>query len=265
METVAILRTLWWRRRLVGGVLLLAVVVGIAVGYRVSLPATLRSRSYEVGVATSRIFVDTPSSQVVEVSPRGGDTLGTRAGLIASLMVDGTVKAAIARRAGLRPRQFEGISESAADSSPALPRPTARSRVLATRVVTNAAGDELPIIQIRAQAADARQAATLAAAAVTGLRDYLDSKAALQRVPDAKRLQVDGLGAPQARDVTRGPRRLYALIAAVVVFAAGCAAIVVAGRLARAWRAVPDEERVLVRPAGDRRAAALNGLRQWRP
>jgi len=264
METVAILRTLWRRRRLVAGVLLLAVVVGIAVGYRVSLPATLRSRSYEVGVATSRIFVDTPSSQVVEVSPRGGDTLGTRAGLIASLMVDGTVKAAIARRAGLRPQQFEGFSESAAESSPAVPEPTPRSRVLMTRVVTNASGDELPIIQIRVQAADARQAATLAAAAVTGLRDYLDSKAALQRVPDAKRLQVNGLGAPQARDVTRGPRRLYALIAAVVVFLAGCAAIVVGAQLARGWRAVAAEERGRERPT-DRRVPTLNGLPQWRP
>src|SRR5215210_5369269 len=120
METVAILRALWCRRRLVAGVLLMAVLVGCAFAYRISVPPKLQSRSYEVGVATSRIFVDTPSSQVVEVSPRGGDTLGTRAGLIASLMVDGTVKAAIARRAQLQPQQFDGISNSAAESPPAV-------------------------------------------------------------------------------------------------------------------------------------------------
>jgi hypothetical protein len=246
METVAILRVLWRRRLFVAGVLLLAALVGTAMAYRIS-PAGLESRTYEVGVATSRIFVDTPSSQVVEVAPRGGDTLGTRAGLIASLMVDGTIKAAIAHRAGMQPRQFDAVSESAAETSPAVATPTARSRVLTTSVVTNAAGDDLPIIQIQAQAGDAAQAARLAAAAVTGLRDYLNSKAAQQRVPDAKRLQVGGLGPPQARDVTRGPRRLYAMIAALFMLVAGCAAIVAVSRIAAAWR---DEEAGADPPGG---------------
>src|SRR3954471_22159860 len=238
METVAILRTLWRRRRLAGAVLVLAVLVGAAMAYR--LPS-LQSRSYQVGVATSRIFVDTPRSQVVEVSPKGGDTLGTRAGLIASLMVDGTIKDSIARRAHLRPGQFDAISESAAETSPAVAKPTARSRVLMTSVVMNAAGDDLPIIQIQAQAGDAQQAAALASAGVNGLRDFLDTKAAQQRVPGAKRLRVNGLGPPQARDVTRGPRRLFALIAALFVTLAGCAAIVLASRLAAAWREEPAE------------------------
>jgi hypothetical protein len=251
METVAILRVLWSRQRLVAAVLVLALLVGTAMAYR--LP-TFESRAYHVGVATSRIFVDTPSSQVVEVAPKGGDTLGTRAGLIASLMVDGTIKASIARRAHLRPGQFDAISESAAETTPAVATPTARSRFFSTSVVTNAAGDDLPIIEIQAQAGDAEQAAALAAAAVNGLRDYLDTKAAQQRVPGAKRLQVNGLGPPQARDVTRGPRRIYALIAALVVALAGCGVIVAGSRLADAWR---DEqgEYVGLEPAAERPAA----------
>src|SRR3954466_11789340 len=156
MDTVAILRMLWSRRRLVAGVLVLALLLGTAMAYR--LP-TLESRRYQVGVATSRIFVDTPSSQGVAASPRGGDTPGTRAGLIASLMVDGTIKTSIARRAGLRPQQFDAVSESAAETSPAVPAPPSRSRVLMTSVVINAAGDDLPIIQIQAQAGDAQSAA----------------------------------------------------------------------------------------------------------
>jgi hypothetical protein len=252
METVAILRALWRRRGLVAAALLTALLVGFASAYHVSLPPRLESRSYEVGIATSRILVDTPSSQVVEVSPRGGDTLGTRAGLIASLMIDGPVKAAIARRAGLRPDQFDGISESGGAGSPAVPPPGPRSRVLMTRVVINASGDDLPIIQIEAHAADATRAAKLAEAAVTGLRDYLNSKAAVQRVPDAKRLRVAGLGAPQARDVTRGPRRLFVLIVAIFVFVAGCGAIVVGSKLASAWRAASDEEQAGDEPAEDR-------------
>jgi hypothetical protein len=252
METVAILRALWRRRGLVAGVLVLAVLAGTAMAYR--LPS-LESRTYQVGVATSRIFVDTPSSQVVEVSPKGGDTLGTRAGLIASLMVDGTIKASIAKRAGLRSDQFDAISESAAETSPAVATPAARSPVLMTSVVTNAAGDDLPIIQIQAQAADAPRAARLAAAAVEGLRDYLDTKAAEQRVPGAKRLQVDGLGPPQARDVTRGPRRLIALIVALVVAIGGCAGIVVGSRIAAAWREEQADEQP-GEPAGQEPVAA---------
>jgi len=242
METVTILRVLWHRRLLVAGVIVLALLAGTAVAYRISFPPKLDSRSYHVGVATSRVLIDTPSSQVVEVSPTGSDTLGARAGLIASLMVDGTVKAAIARRAGLRPDQFDGVSESAAETTPADAAPNPRSSVLTTRVVTNTTGDALPIIEIEAQAADAASAARLAGAAVTGLRDYLDTKAAQQRIPDAKRLQVGGLGAAQARDVVRGPRRLFALLATMFVFAAGCAAIVVTSSLARAWRVASEEE-----------------------
>ena len=242
METVTILRGLWRRRLLVAFALFLAIFAGTAVGYRISFPPKLESRSYKVGVATSRIFIDTPSSQVVEVAPKGGDTLGTRAGLIASLMVDGTIKATIARRAGLQPQQFDAVSASAAETSPAVGPPSPRSNVLTTSVVTNTAGDELPIIQIEAQAADAGTAARLASAAVIGLRDYLNSKAALQRIPDAKRLQVDGLGAPQARDVLRGPRRLFALVVAIFVFLGGCAAIIAFSTIAKAWRAVSEED-----------------------
>ena len=49
----------------------------------------LKYSGYLVGVATTRVLIDTPSSQVVDVSPKGSDTLGVRANLIASLMVDG--------------------------------------------------------------------------------------------------------------------------------------------------------------------------------
>jgi hypothetical protein len=242
METVTILRELWRRRALVAAVVVLAILAGTAVAYRISFPPRLESRSYHVGLATSRILIDTPNSQVVEVAPKGSDTLGARAGLIASLMVDGTVKAAIAHRAGLRPDGFDAISDSAAETTPADPSPRPPTPVLKTTVVTNASGDELPIIEIEVQAADAASAARLAGAAVSGLRDYLNSKAALQKVPNAQRLQVDGLGAPQARAVARGPRRLFAVIAALFVFAAGCATIVGASRLAGAWRAAAEEE-----------------------
>ena len=243
METVTILRDLWHKRLLVLVAFALAVLIGIALAYRISFPPKLESRSYHVGVATARILIDTPSSQVVEVAPKGSDTLGTRAGLIASLMVDGTIKASIAYRAGLQPSQFDAISNSAAENTAADTKPKARSYGLTTTVVTNATGDELPIIEVGTQGPTATGAARLAEAAVTGLRDYLNSKAALQKVPDAKRLQVTGLGAPQARDVVRGLRKLIVLVATLFVFLLACGAIVLVSKLASAWHAASEDDK----------------------
>src|ERR1700754_3007856 len=68
MDTVKILRDLWRLRPVVAGVLVFAMLAGAAVVFK--LPS-LESRKYEVGVATARLLVDTPNSQVVEVAPKG--------------------------------------------------------------------------------------------------------------------------------------------------------------------------------------------------
>lgn len=239
MELVTILRDLWRLRHLVICAALVAALVGIAVAYSVSFPPKLQSRKYEVGVATARILVDTPSSQVVAVAPKGSDTLGVRANLLASLMVDGVVKTAIARRAGLRPDQLDGVVGSDGEKPPSGPG----VNVLTTRVMTNTVGDELPIIEIDTQSPDAASAARLANAAVAGLRDYLDSQAAVERVSDGRRLRVSGLGAAQAHMAARGPKDVFALAAFIFVFAAGSMVILSAIALVRGWRAaVQDEE-----------------------
>lgn len=242
MDTVTILRDLWRLRSAVVMVALLALTAGTAVIYRISVPPDLESRRYEVGVATARILVDTPSSQVVEVAPKGSDSLGVRANLLASLMVDGVVKAAIARRAGLPPRKLIGITEAATEPSPVSKPPTRRDFVLTTRVVTNAGGDQLPIIEVYAQAPDGAGAAALSAAAVAGLRDYLDSQAARQRIADADRLRVTGLGAPRATTEVRGPSAALAIVLAIVIFGLGCAMILAILALVRSWRAATARE-----------------------
>src|SRR4051812_6615791 len=145
MDTVTILRELWRVRLLVAVVGLLAVLAGLVVMFKVP---TLQSRRSEVGVATARILVDTPDSQVVAVAPKGSDTLGARANLLASLTVDGVVRSTIAEKAGLKPNQLVGVTDAATDQSPA-PTPTGpKSFKLKTQVLTNTAGDDLPIIEI---------------------------------------------------------------------------------------------------------------------
>jgi hypothetical protein len=266
MDTVTILRDLWRHRFVVIGVYLVALLAGTAVLYKISFPPKLESRKYQVGVASTRILVDTPSSQVVEIAPKGSDSLGVRANLLASLMVDGVVKTAIAKRAGLRPDDLVGIALSDTDPSAATVTPPhdPRASVLTTHVVTDNDGAQLPIIEIEAQAPDATAAAALANAAIVGLRDYLDSKAAVQRIPDAQRLQVSGLGAPQARMAARGPKDVFAIAAVIFVFGSGCACILLVLALVRSWRAASAQEAasgdaLLDEEAPSQPVAAANG------
>lgn len=243
MDTVTILRELWRLRLVVCGVSLLALLAGTAVLYKVSFPPKLETRQHEVGLATMRILVDTPSSQVVEIAPKGSDSLGVRANIIASLMVDGVVKTAIAKRAGLPPEKLVGITEVATEPAPVSKPPGPRSFVLTTRVQMNAAGEQMPIIEVDAQAPDRAAAARLSAAAVAGLSAYLDSTAALQQVKDANRLKVTGFGAPQAETVVRGPSKIVAVLAAIFAFVLGCASVLGFFGVAHAWRAASARER----------------------
>jgi hypothetical protein len=249
VQSVTILLELWRRRALVALVALVAVAVGWIVAYKLSFPP--EKRSYKVGVATARILVDTPKSQVVEIAPKGSETLGARANVLANLMVDGEVKEAIAQRAGVRPERLFATAQSADSAEePVTLAPDALS--LKTGVVVNTDSAELPIIKIEAQAPDTAQAVRIADAAVAGLSDYLDSKAAVEEIPEARRLRVSGLGASEAREAVRGPGLIMAFAAAIFVFVSGCTAVVAAAALVRAWRlAVAWEDDELIEPESD--------------
>ena len=247
MEAVTILRELWRRRMAVGLVALAAILVGLLLAFRPGLPP--ESRQYDVGIATARVLVDTPQSQVIKVDPKGSETLGLRANVLANLMVEGKAKAAIARRAGLEPRRLLAVADSALEpqtvSAKALRNPDIN--LLTTRVVMNLDGEQLPIIEIETQAPDAARATALANATVTGLTDYLDTRAAAgEEVEARRRLRVSGLGSAQATVSTRGPGRVVALGAAIFMFLAGCAAILVVSALARGWRQAEVSEHTAV-------------------
>ena len=228
---------LWRRRALVSLVALVAIVVTIVVMFRISLPANLESRQYQVGIASSRVLVDTPSSQVVAVTADGSDTLGVRANLMASLMVDGELEEPDrqARRHHSEPPLRDGQERQQTDVTD---RPQGReAHVLTTNVLQDSNGKDLPIIQIEAQAPDAKQAARLADGAVDSLRDYLATKAAAEQVPDARRLKVEGFGPAQSSVEKRGPGLIMAIAAGLFVFALGCAAILGIAALVSALRA----------------------------
>lgn len=245
MDAVTILRELWRRRVLVALVALFAALVGFLLAYRVGLPP--EPRKYEVGLATARVLVDTPQSQVIKVDPKGSDTLGLRANVLANLMVEGEAKAAIARRAGLRPKKLKAVSTSAAtgDVSSTDPDPVSTEfpddpdvHMIRTRVIANPDGEQLPIIETDVQAPDAASATKLANATIAGLTDYLDARAAADEdVEERSRLRVSGLGSAQAVVAARGPGRAVAAAAAIFLFVVGCGAILLGSAFLRSWRA----------------------------
>jgi capsular polysaccharide biosynthesis protein len=249
MEIVTILRELWRRRYLVAIAAVLAIAIGLMTAYKVS-PSKLQGRQYHVGVASARMLIDTPDSQVVDLEPKGADGLGTRANLLANLMASGPVKAIIAEHAGINAAELIAIAPSMS-GGPQVPTPLSQRAAASASnpeayVLTLRSDEALPIISVDAQAPDAEHAARLADAATTGLRDYLKSVAAAQNVPNARQLVISTLGAAQSADVVRGPRRLFALLAAMFTFGFMCAAIVLISGLARGWRQAVAAERASV-------------------
>ena len=248
MELGAALRDLWAHRVLVALAAVLAILASIFVAYRVAFPPSIESRQYHVGIASATALVDTPRSQVVDLGGKDdtseGGTLPSRASLLANLMASSPLKEEIARRAGVAPDKLVAVAPSGvgvpAPATPLVSGATVtaddpRANVLTTNVLSSAG--QLPIIVVNTQAPDATVAARLANGAIASLTDYLETVAATDRVPSSRRLVVKQLGPASVATASRGPRRLFGLLAAIVVFGTGCAMILFAPKLARGWRA----------------------------
>jgi hypothetical protein len=187
------------------------------------------------------VLIDTPTSDLIDVAPKGSDTLAGRATLLANLMVDGVVEDQIAKRAGLDPDKLVGLAADA-DADPTAPTPGPRDYVLTTGVALTTSGDQLPIITIDTQAPDVKGAERLANAAIAGLTAYLDSQATAQSVPQGRRLRVTGLGPAQAGVGERGPSHALSLIATILIFSIGCTLLLVFHAVLRDWNATSYDD-----------------------
>jgi hypothetical protein len=243
MQTVKTLRELWRRRAVVGVLAVLSFLLAFTLTYRLGLPPT--SRQYTVGVAGARILVDTPKSQFVEVAPLGADTLGQRANVLAALMAEGNVKAVIAQQARLAPDELLAVSESSeqANSVSASADLSAPGiYLLHTRVVRDSEGGQLPIIEVETQAPDSAGATRLVNAVVSGVSQYLDSKAAGEQVADRRRLRISSIGIDPGRTEVRGAGALLGLAAGIFAFLFGCATMLAIAAISRGWREAETHE-----------------------
>jgi hypothetical protein len=247
MNSVTILRSLWRRRMLVAVAGFVALAAGWLYAFAPGLSFPPKPRGYTVGVATANLLVDTPRSQVIEVAPKGSDTLASRANVLANLMVDGGIKDAIAKRAGVPSRKIVASAPSPDGSVPP-PKLNADSMAYSTSVVLTSDMAELPIIKVQTQGPSVEKALRLANAAVDGLSDYLNTKATDDSVDAARRLQVRPLGTAQGMVSERGPSTMLTPVVVFFVFLGGCAAILVISALNSRWREAIEAEKRLSEP-----------------
>lgn len=262
MNHITVLRALWQRRALVAVAAALSVVAGIVAAYHVTLPAKLTSRQYTVAVGQARFLIDTTESQVLAVDPAttanplaaSASDLAGRATLLANLIPTSRVKAAIAKRAGIRAADLTivGPPSPATAFSPA-PGPTPleasqaakaddRTANIVTITVPGAPDSPLPVISVETQSPREQTALKLANATISGLQYFLASVPEAQKIPQARKIVLRPLGPAQVGTTVHGPRRFYALLLPFVLFTLACAAIVFVPYVVRAWREIVASE-----------------------
>jgi uncharacterized protein involved in exopolysaccharide biosynthesis len=228
MELIALFRVL--RRYRV--VVALGLVVACAVGYMFIKGPTSR-----FGVASTRVVLDTPRSQTVDVNPVGIQTLEWRAALSVDLMTTDEATQSIARKMGIPADKLAVTDPSLSVPIVALPLPRAALEAAAAIPqpyhLSIQAATELPIIAVDSQAPTRREAARLAIVAVEALQ------AASSAQSDPERFVVEEAGPVQSHDVVSGRARRMALIVAALVFGVWCMCIIVAAALLRTRRFRP--------------------------
>jgi hypothetical protein len=241
----------------------LIVAIGGAVALALGLVAATASPSSSV-VASTRVALDTPSSQVIEASPFGADSLPWRASLLAHLTAREASVKRIAREAGIEPARL-AVSDPAlgVPKAPAsLPNAAAEAAIAAGQapylVTVYLADPLLPIISIDAQAPDHEQARRLAAAMAGELKAQAPSPDEVPDVPPSvaasqaaatvpKSLQgfvVEAIEPIRAKELEAGRGPVKALALSVVVFGLWCACVALGPTIIRSARA-----RVGVQPA----------------
>lgn len=238
MELVALLRVLW-RHRIV-------VVIGgvVALGLGAML---VRGPTSRLGVASTRVVLDTPTSQLLFADPPGAPTLGWRTQLLGDVMTTAAMRQRIAQAMGTTADDviITTPAQSVAVVPVSLPVVAldAAASVAATKPfqVDLTAATPLPIIRIDTRAPDARSAVRLARTTSTSLKRAARAGAASPGFPDLlpQDLVVRDVGAVRSREIVNGPRRAKAAAAVIFVFALWCGAVTLCAGLARARRPPP--------------------------
>lgn len=218
MEFAAILRSLW-RHRLLSA---LGIVVAVAVAV-----LAVRGETTVTGLASMRVVVETPRSQLVDAAPPGSAAIQARSQLLGDLLATTPVMRQIAKAAGIPASELSVVDPTLNRPVVATPLPTAAAQAAAGQVqpnvvTVNVPDDTLPIVELDATAPTTRMAVRLVRAAAVALKKV----AVPAGSTPATSLAVRAVTAPHTKNLVKAPRHMLAAVAALLTFILWCAGIV---------------------------------------
>jgi len=246
MALVEIARELWQRKVMVAGVVLLALFAAILSAYRFSpVPPSLEKRSLSVAAASSQILVDSTDSTLVTGAEAGElDALATRAKIYGQYLSSLAAREEIAKLVGIPPEaistsgpfspatgQQEYAAQPSGERADELLQEGAGNRLVFT------AQEGVPILTVSAQAATTERAVALAGASFQTLKSYVDNLRASGK-PVRQGVTVRQLGAPEGGTLGGSNNMILMVLAFLLVFGLGCAAILVLPTFVARWRAL---------------------------
>lgn len=257
MALVEIARELWQRKVMVAGVVLLALFAAILAAYRFSpVPPSLEKRSLSVAAASSQILVDSTDSTLVTGAEAGElDALATRAKIYGQYLSSLAAREEIAKLVGIPPEaistsgpfspatgQQEYAAQPSGERADELLQEGAGNRLVFT------AQEGVPILTVSAQAATTERAVALAGASFQTLKSYVDNLRASGK-PVRQGVTVRQLGAPEGGTLGGSNNMILMVLAFLLVFGLGCAAILVLPTFVARWRALNKLDRPKPAPA----------------
>ena len=205
---------------------------------------SFQPRAVEMASATTEVLVDTHKSAVHDLRQGSSEfqKMTNRAVLIGNVMASPPVLLYIGRRAGVNPQIIRAQPPLTVD----FPRPLSgfgedpKTRDLLRSTdqyrIDIQANPTVPILQVYAQAPNAKAAATLANASVDGLRDYLEVTAKEQGTPAGDVVRLSPLGHAHGKVITGGIRWQLAFVTFIIVFGLSAATAVLLSRIRRGWK-----------------------------
>ena len=219
MELLPIAAFAWQRRRALALGLPLALLVVLVVG---------RGAPGHAGVATTRLVIDTPVSQLVNVTDPEVDNLGWRSEILTNLMTTRLSRDAIARETGVDPDALEVANPLL--NVPVLPmtlprRATQSIAPSAPNLLIVTVTAPLPIVTLAAYAPSRTAAERL-------LRAGAQRMTQLAATPPGMRGAQPIVVKPTAIDSMEvaGRSRTGAVLAGLMALAAWCAAVLLLGQ-----------------------------------
>lgn len=216
MELASILQVLWRRRLLTICGVVLAVAMGVASSYKVSLlPPSLQS--HDVGtIAVARVLVDTPRSLLADPHPSGTETISTRAALLGELLASDEVAAQIATAAGVASSKLAVLGPDSSEPIAVTPLSQGAAQAALPRepyVITVEADPFVSTVSVVAEAPDPDSARRLAEAATSAM-------GSLARGADPEQtggVSIQPLGEPAIEAAPAGQGLKRAALVALIV------------------------------------------------